>query len=62
MRTTAVAVSVDGYEMPAPLNSGENGIVAVTDTYLPAVPPVDVSEGQVAPCVEELTPVAEAQP
>jgi hypothetical protein len=62
MRTTAVAVSVDGYEMPAAPNIAENGIVAVTDTYLPAVPPVDVFDGQIAPCVEGLTPVTAAQP
>jgi hypothetical protein len=62
MRTTAVAVSVDGYEMPAALNMAENGMVVVMDTYLPVVPPVEVSEGQVAPCVEAVTPVAVAQP
>jgi hypothetical protein len=62
MRTTAVAVSVDGYEMPAALNIGENGMVAVPDTYSPAVPPVDVFDGQIAPCVEAATPVAVAQP
>jgi len=62
MRTTAVEVSVDGYEMPAALNIAENGIVAVTETYLPAAPPVDVLDGQVAPWVEAVTPVAVAQP
>jgi hypothetical protein len=48
--------------MPAALNIGENGMVAVPDTYSPAVPPVDVFDGQIAPCVEAATPVAVAQP
>ena len=62
MRTTAVAVSVDGYVMPAALNIAVNGIVVVTDTYSPAAPPVDVPDGQVAPSVEAMTPAAVAQP
>ena len=62
MRTTAVAVSVDGYEIPAALNIAVNGIVLVTDTYSPAAPPVDVPDGQISPCVEAMTPVAVAQP
>ena len=48
--------------MPAALNMAENGIVAVTDTYWPAMPPVEVLEEQMAPWVEAVTPVAVAQP
>ena len=48
--------------MPAALKSTVNGMVAVTDTYSPAVPPVEVPDGHVAPFVETVTPVEVAQP
>ena len=50
--------------MPAALNSAVKGMVAVTETYCPAVPPVDVPEGQrrTAFSVETVTPVDVAQP
>ena len=48
--------------MPAALNMALNGMVAVTETYWPATPPVDVPDGQVAPLVVAVTPVAVAQP
>ncbi len=54
--------------MPAALNNAEKGMVAVTETYWPAGPPVEVAEGHVvddvtvAPLIWATTPAAVAQP
>jgi hypothetical protein len=48
--------------MPAAPNNEVKGMVAVTETYIPAVPPVEVLAEHVAPCVDAVTPVAVAQP
>ena len=53
---------------PAAPNSAAKGMVAVTETYCPAVPPVDVAEGQTVelvtfvPFTTVTTPLEVAQP
>ena len=54
--------------MPAAPNSATKGVAAVTETYWPAWPPVEVDEGQtvdvvtVVPLIAVTTPVDVAQP